>query len=34
MRETLKEYAKYFIGIAIIVYFIVSFVCKKNRILG
>lgn len=30
MRETLKEYAKYFIGIAIIVYFIVSFVCKET----
>lgn len=30
MRETLKEYGKYFIGIAIIVYFILSIICKKS----
>ena len=30
MGEPNTAYAKYFIGIAIIVYFIVSFVCKKT----
>ena len=29
MRETLKEYGKYFIGIAIIVYFVVNLILKK-----
>lgn len=31
MRETLKDYGKYIIGIALIVYFIVSLIFKENK---
>lgn len=31
MRETLKEYGKYIIGVALIVYFIISLIFKENN---
>ncbi len=33
MRETLKEYGKYIIGIALIVYFVISLIFKENSFL-
>lgn len=31
MRETLKEYGKFIVGIAIVVYFIISLIFKENK---
>ena len=31
MRETLKEYGKYIIGVALIVYFTISLIFKENN---